>query len=306
MPTGACGISCDACRLRMLGVCSSCGPGTSIEARTKMGAQMRILGSPCPILECAVANGVAFCLRDCPRFPCPHFKAGPYPFAEGFLMMQERRRKEMPPSVSPSGDPVKVPEHYWEDLAQRDPGELIQNSQGRIHPSGELVLPFLGREILVDREERCLKGERGGQWEQIRYPLMELIFLVYLLKVGPEPLASEMIGVQELKERHFFQGPHELKTAPIVERYGRDPAALKKAAESLGGRKQDLADVAFTIYPFPKVPLHYLLWVGDDEFEARLSVLFDRSVERHLTADAIWGIVTLATDALLRTPELPY
>lgn len=271
-----------------------------------MGAQVRILGSPCPILECAAANGVAYCLRDCPRFPCPHFKAGPYPFAEGFLMMQERRRREASPSLNPTGEPVKVPVHYWEELAERDLAELVVHSQGRAHPSGGLLMPFLGREILVDREGRCLKGLRGGQWERVTYPILDLIFLVYLLNVGPEPLANEMIGVHELKESHFFQGPHELRTAPIVERYGWDPMAFKRAAESLDGKEQDLADVAFTIHPFPKVPLHYLLWEGDDEFEPRLSVLFDRSVERHLSADAIWGVVTLATDALLRTPELPY
>lgn len=306
MPTGACGINCDVCRLQWLGICSSCGPGDSAEARKKMAAQRRILGSPCPILDCAVANGVAFCMGDCPRFPCHHFKAGPYPFAEGFLMMQERRRNEAPPSTSPTGDRVKVPEHYWEDLAGKDLEALARISRGGAHPSGGLILPFMGREVLVDLQERCLKGLKDGQWERINYPLMELIVLVYLLNAGPEPLADEMIGVHELKESHFFQGPHELRTAPLVQRYGRDPAAFQKAAASLGGRKLDLADAAFTIYPFLQVPLHYLLWEGDDEFEPRLTVLFDRSVERHLTADAIWGVVTLATDALLRTPRLPY
>ncbi len=306
MGTGACGISCDACRLHLLGACSSCGPGNGSEALGKMAAQIRIMGAPCPILDCAVANGVAYCLRDCPRFPCHHFKAGPYPFSEGFLNMQERRLKEAPPSASPTGEKVRVPAHYWEDLSKKDPGKLSMDGQEEGLSPGGIIVPFLGRNILVDVTDRCLKRLRSEQWERIEYPLMELIFLVYLQNVGPEPLDNEMISVNELKESHFFQGPHALRTAPLLERYGRDLSAFTGAAEFLGARKLDLADLSFTVLPFPKVPLHYLLWEGDEEFAPRLSVLFDRSVEKHLPADAIWGTVTLVTDALLRSPNLPF
>ena len=220
--------------------------------------------------------------------------------------MQETRQKEASPSVSPAGEQVKVPPHYWEDLAKRDLEKISLDGEGRVFTPDGVIVPFLGRDVLADLKDRCLKSLRAEQWERIEYPLLELIFLVYLLNVGPEPLRNEMISKNELKEAHFFQGPHELRIAPLLERYGRDPSAFSKAAEFLGGRKLDLADMAFTIHPFPKVPLHYLLWEGDEEFEPRVSVLFDRSVEKHLSADAIWGIVTLATDALLRTPNLPF
>ena len=119
MPTGACGINCDVCRLNLLGTCSTCGSGKSQDALIKMATQERILGSPCPILACAVANGVAYCPRDCDGFPCEIFKAGPYPFSEGFLSMQERRREAGSAARTPSGDDVKVPKEYWEELKKR-------------------------------------------------------------------------------------------------------------------------------------------------------------------------------------------
>jgi len=52
--------------------------------------------------------------------------------------------------------------------------------------------------------------------------------------------------------------------------------------------------------------LYYLLWEGDEEFEPRISVLFDRSIESHLSADAIWGLVALVSEALLNTPNLSF
>jgi hypothetical protein len=52
---------------------------------------------------------------------------------------------------------------------------------------------------------------------------------------------------------------------------------------------------------FPKVPLHYLLWKGDDEFQATVTILFDRSIEQHLAGDAIWAMTNLVTNILLQS-----
>jgi len=41
------------------------------------------------------------------------------------------------------------------------------------------------------------------------------------------------------------------------------------------------------------------VWGADEEFAAKVSILFDRSIEYHLSADAIWGIVSVTTDTLL-------
>ena len=217
--------------------------------------------------------------------------------------MQERRRKEITPSRGPSGEEVRVPEQYWDEMDRLDMEKVGDYALAKNHPPRGLVLPFLGEVIMVDRVDRCLKRLRDGNWEPIAHRFMELLFLVYLLKVGPEPVTYDLISVKGLKDAHFFQGPHELTLAPLLERYGDDPLGFKKAGEFLGGEAQDMADVAFRILVFPKVPVYYLFWEGDEEFKPRISVLLDRSVEKHLSADAIWGIVNLVSDALLRVPE---
>lgn len=91
--TGACGINCLTCRLAATGVCSPCGPGTSVHAAKKLAAQLKLMGGFCPILKCASDRLVAFCLRDCDKFPCRHFKDQQYPFSPGYLKMQTRRRE---------------------------------------------------------------------------------------------------------------------------------------------------------------------------------------------------------------------
>jgi hypothetical protein len=193
-----------------------------------------------------------------------------------------------------------VPPEYWEDLKRKDLAAICRNAPAVEHPPEGLLLSFMGETILVDLQESEFKIARHGDWEKMNYPLLELLSLVYLLSAAPESLSSEMVSVQQLKTSHFFQGPHELNLDPLIRRFGNDIGAFKEAALKIGGEPQNLADASFRILTFPKVPLYYLLWKGDEEFNPRLSVLFDRSIEKHLSADAIWGLANLVSDALLK------
>jgi hypothetical protein len=281
-------------------MCSSCGAGRSNEATQKLEAQGRLFGQPCPVLDCARRNGIDYCLRDCRFFPCDTFGRGPYPFSDGYLTMQRRRRQEVTPARTPYGDVIRVPVAYWEEVEKTDSDALCHRGLVKAHLPRGWLLRFLNEDIWIDPGEHALLRSSGGQWETVDDPLMELMSLVYLRQVGPEPLRNKMVGPGELKDAHFFQGPHALRVQAVLKRYGNDVEGFKKAAETLGGNALDVGDASYALFPFPKVPLYYILWEGDGEFEPRLSVLFDQSIERHLTADAIWGVVNLVSDALIR------
>ena len=300
MPTGACGISCDVCKLNLLGTCSSCGPGTSPQAEKKLAAQQRLLGSTCSILACANLNQLEYCMRDCHQFPCDNFRTGPYPFSQGFLNMQARRLKEKPPAYAPDGSRVTVDPAYWDDLLQRDIATLCNFTLFESDASGHLKFRFLNENILVDLDERCLKRKADGDWAKTEDPLLELLTVLYLMNVnGLYPMDRDIVGVKDLKEAHFFQGPHALRTEPLVRRYGTDLAGFGRMAEYLEGQPRDMADTAYRLLPFPRLPLYYLLWQGDDEFEPRVTVLLDRPIENTLAADAIWALINRVTTSLL-------
>ncbi len=310
MPTGACGINCDMCRLRLLGACSSCGSGRSQEAPKKLEAQKRIFGGTCTILECAVMNRIEFCLRDCDSFPCDNFTTGPYPFSRGFLDMQERRRKEKPPALTHNAVPVCVPEEYWDILKTKDINTLCNLTLAEPFPTDQsgssgIIIRVLNENILVDVNNRCIKRKSGEKWEVSNDPLLELITLLYLNNIKDiYPIGKDIVGTKDLKESHFFQGVHELNINPLLERYGNNLDGFKLTAEYLEGTRTDMADAAYTLLPFPRVQLYYLFWKGDNEFNPRIAVLFDRSIENLFSADGIWGVVNFVTLALLRGREL--
>jgi len=214
--------------------------------------------------------------------------------------MQERCRNQVPAAYAPDGSHLKVAAEYWERLSARDPLQLVAITQFQLTPENGLVFRFLNRDVLVDPQARCLRLWCGAGWDNADDPLLELATVLYLINVkGVHPLGRDIVGPPDLKEGHFFQGPHELKTAPLLDRFGTDVQGLRQAAEALGGEPVDMADAAYRLKPFPRVHLYYLLWEGDEEFPPRMSVLFERSIEETLAADAIWGLVNRVSTALL-------
>jgi hypothetical protein len=216
--------------------------------------------------------------------------------------MQKRRRSLPPPAYAPDGSHLTVAAQYWERLKQTDLLLLSARTQFQPTSDGRLVFNFLNRDVMVDPISCCLRRLDGARWEKVDDPLLELATVLYLIHAQDVyPLGRDIVGPQDLKEGHFFQGPHELKIAPLVERYGRDLDGFRQATEKLGGEPLDMADAAVRLKPFPRVHLYYLLWEADDEFPARMSVLFERSIENVMAADAIWGLVNRVSTELLKT-----
>ena len=217
--------------------------------------------------------------------------------------MQQRRRTQNPPAFAPDKSPVDVSPHFWDNLQKKDLNTLCNLTLFSMTAPHQMVFHFLNEDVLVDFDARCLKRDEGQGWERTKDPLLELVTVVYLNRVKMlHPVGKEIVGVKDLKEGHFFQGPHALQVDPLIKRYAGDLESFKDTAQFLEGRPVDLADAAYQLFPFPRVPVYYLFWQGDEEFEPRISVLFDRSIEEVFSADVIWGLVNRVSTALLQGP----
>jgi hypothetical protein len=82
--------------------------------------------------------------------------------------------------------------------------------------------------------------------------------------------------------------------------FGRHPEAFLNAGRKLGGSEILYGDKGFSLEVFPRVPLAFVLWKGDEEFPPRISVLFDSTIESHFALDVIWCMVTETSRRLAR------
>ncbi len=206
--------------------------------------------------------------------------------------MDKNCNNQIPKDYSGDGSHLDVDAVYWTAVALRDRLDLCNYTFFEAASPDQLQFRFLNQDVRVDLSHRCLLRHREGGWQMDDDPLLKLATVVYLKNINAVyPLGQDIVGVKELKEGHFFTGPHELRTAPLLERFGHHLEGFRRAGFALGGHALDIADAAFQLLPFPRVPLYFLLWVGDDEFQPRLQVLFDRSIENVMPADAIWALV---------------
>ncbi len=207
----------------------------------------------------------------------------------------KRIRKEQEPAkiYAADGSHLEVAAAYWQEAAARDPLTVCNLTFFESIGPGRYRFRFLNEEIGIDLEQRSLlRRDTADQWTAARDPLLTLATVLYLKNVQAiHPLGQDIVSGKDLKEGHFFTGPHVFRTDPILKRFGQDLAGFQKAGQALGGKAMPFADAAFQVLPFPRLPLYFLLWRGDEEFKPRLQVLFDRPIEAILPADAIWALV---------------
>jgi len=177
------------------------------------------------------------------------------------------------------------------EFEQKDPRQQAENSGVPWSPSvqgegGYAEVPFLGTPYLIhspagDVHYKEDLGKEPALWEKI-------LVLHYLNSADGTPMTKEHISFKEVRDAMLYLPNFEKRAvAPLLGRFGGNPEEILGPAQQLGGQKEELGDFSVTIPVFPRVPITLVFWKKDEEFEARLTVLFDRTILRYLPTEDI-------------------
>ncbi len=199
-------------------------------------------------------------------------------------------------------DERKTHELYWRRLAEAEPGEVCRRTEATYHPDRRgYMLTFLNqRYLILPAEQRilCMQGDLCEEQELRDY--FFLVALLYLLEGKAVEPTRTWISEKELKGgTTFFRGPHALQVEELQNTFGEDPEAFGRAGARLGGVELLFGDKAFSLTPLPRLPLAYVLWKKDEEFPARVTVMFDSTVQQHFSLDAVWCLVAEVSHRIL-------
>jgi len=171
---------------------------------------------------------------------------------------------------------------------------------GLTEESGTLTFEALGAPVSLDWPS--LSFEAGHP--MLRNFAWQLIALHYIrMATGRRP-GAEWVSYRELPDGLFYANTiiREVEE-PVARRFGSDPDGFREAAGALGGAEVDVADVALVFHPLPYVPVVFALWVEDEEFPAKMSVLYEREGTANLPlqdlrilADMLGGGLRRGTD----------
>jgi hypothetical protein len=184
---------------------------------------------------------------------------------------------------------------YWEKLSKLHPTDVCNRTETLYNPTWDgFVLPVYNlRYLILPKAKKILRMEWNDKTvEEELPPFFYLMVLVYLTEAKETKPSHTWISEKDLRGGStFFRGPHRLHVDELQELYGKNLDTFLKAGRRLGGSEILYGDRGFSLEVFPKIPLAYILWKGDEEFPPRIGVLFDSTIESHFPLDVIWCMV---------------
>jgi hypothetical protein len=177
------------------------------------------------------------------------------------------------------------------EIAQRKLGELEPQHAASLAAveydaaGQEFTVPFINREYQVryPSGEVCLPVPDGDPAQSEVQIATKILILHYLACAEGVPLHDKWISFKEIPGGQVYINPfYNRAIRPLIKIFGKDPQGLIAAGRALGGRKGDIGDASVVIPVFPMVPVAYVVWEGDEEFEPSGNILFDESAPSYL------------------------
>ena len=131
--------------------------------------------------------------------------------------------------------------------------------------------------------------------------LEQLCILTCLINAKNKPLTYKLVQAQALPGGDFFfRGIHELPIAKLAETFGRNAKKMYEVVGIFNGTKCDYGDASIRLQALPRIPITIIIWAAEEEFAARSSFLFDKSVADQLPLDALGVLADLTVAALVK------
>jgi len=196
-------------------------------------------------------------------------------------------------------------EDLWQQLDKLDHQKTAQRAQCQyLTDPPSYVITLLNIEYIVNLSDRQIFSTQTGPEPTAAEFLEQLCILAYLINAQDLPLANKFVGPENLPSgQFFFRGQHSLPTKQLEETFGKSPEQLYEVSKQFDTKRREFGDASIELYALPRIPLTIVIWRGDEEFDARASILFDQTAGTHLPLDALGALANLTVKALVKTPE---
>lgn len=182
------------------------------------------------------------------------------------------------------------------EFAGSSPGLLAGPAGAGSPEAGVLEFAYLGRRCLVYHPsgEILIEGWHDPPHEE------KILILQYLTWSSGLPLQGRWLSFLELPGGpHHFAPFRQEALLPLARSFGARPESFVAAARSLGGKPIALGHAGMVIPAFPRLPLAFILWRGDEEFSATANILFDASAPAYLPTASLYMLGIAVAKRLL-------
>ena len=189
-----------------------------------------------------------------------------------------------------------------EEISKKNPLHLCRLSGGQFiekaNEPNSIQIKFLNRMVTMSWPDFIFSQDSDKEIQ-----IKEKILIVhYLNNAKKEDLTGELIAYQEIPSARFYLNAFNARSRdPFIAAFGENPDKLPIVAQELfAAQIVSMGDVSVTIQAFPKTPITFVIWRGDEEFPPNGTILFDSSIKDNLlSAEDISELVSMIVYPLI-------
>lgn len=175
----------------------------------------------------------------------------------------------------------------------------ITNLEEQCHRSGaryvgpnSIIVHYLNRPYHITLPDVGLSLEDSPDSMGMEVPLTDKILILhYFNQAQGTPATGRLITFKQIPGGiSYYPAFFQRVIAPLVNRFGKNPDLLMKAAVRFGGYEAPYGDTSVTIDAFPRVPVTLVLWRGDEEVASAGNVLFDGNIPDYLPTEDVTAL----------------
>jgi hypothetical protein len=188
----------------------------------------------------------------------------------------------------------KVLEDSWRELSTMKPEDVAKRADCDFSDE-TLRFSHLGSvcEVRVGERLVLLDGKEQNLFRSV-------IVVHYLVGAKEKGLAGNLISFRELWGGDVYYAAFASRAIqPLAEHFGPAPKKLVEAGNLLNARVLEMGDASIELPAFPRIPLTFVVWGGDEELPHSANILFDLTVTEHLPTEDVTVLSSLAVGRLI-------
>lgn len=173
---------------------------------------------------------------------------------------------------------VKVMEKWRQDFMGWDQEALCKKVGIDTYDAKTIRLSYFGIPHEIDRSTGKITCPGKPGYEPVFDEVMAIYNFLYYAKEGAKN-SGEWVHFRDVKSAGIFENAFERQVLqPFAKRFAGRPGDLKAAGDRMGFLPLSYGDVSFQVPAFFCIPLRVIFWDGDEEFPAKINLLYDRNV----------------------------
>jgi hypothetical protein len=135
----------------------------------------------------------------------------------------------------------------------------------------------------------------------------KIIILHYLIQASGAPVDATLAPYEDIPGCRVYLPVFERRVVtPLLRAFGYSRNAFSAAGSALGGKVEEYGNASFTLSAFPRLPITFILWEGEEEFAPSIKVLFDRSIPTYLPLEDVVVVSKMAATRILKEARKEY